>query len=471
MTAKRWSVKLLCLAVCAATLLAAPACAAGPPAEPGPFRPPDLVELVTLDPTIHLDIRYATRQNLTGRAVYQEARAFLERPAAEALVRVNRALAAEGFGLLVFDGYRPWSVTKLFWDVVPPEKHAFVADPAKGSRHNRGTAVDLSLYDRTSGREVEMPSAYDELSERAYPTYAGGSEAARARRETLRAAMESAGFFVHPYEWWHYDWKDWRAYPILDVAFRDVRPSAGPAPLDLTTVRIVDLTWAFDERTLYWPNAPSGFELKRLSWGVTPAGFFYAANAFCAPEHGGTHLDAPIHFAAGGHTTDEVPVAQLIAPAVVIDASAQVAGDTDYRLAVNDVKAWETAHGTIPAGAIVLLRTGWGARWPDRKRVFDDDTPGRTTALHFPSYGKDAVRFLVDERRIGALGVDTPSIDYGPSKDFPVHQIVAAANVPGLENVARLEEVPATGAWVVALPMKIAGGSGGPLRTVALIER
>src|SRR5262249_36444298 len=193
--------------------------------------------------------------------------------------------------------------------------------------------------------------------------------------------------------------------------------------------------------------------------------------AFGARERGGTPRAAPSRFGAGGHRAAGVPVAQLIAPAGVTAASAQVAGDTDYRLAVKDVKAWETAHGTIPAGAIVLLRTGWGARWPDRKRVFGDDTPGRTTALHFPSYGKDAVRFLVDERRIGALGVDTPSIDYGPSKDFPVHQVVAAANVPGLENVARLEEVPATGAWVVALPMKIAGGSGGPLRAVALIER
>ena len=443
----------------------------GPPVEPGPFRPVDLVELVTLDPGIHLDIRYAGKRNLAGRAVYKEARAFLQRPAAEALVRVQRALAEQGVGLLVLDGYRPWRVTRVFWELTPPEKRAYVADPAKGSRHNRGAAVDVTLYDRATGREIEMPSAYDEMSEHSYVTYAGGSEEARWWRDLLRGAMEAEGFFVHPYEWWHFDWKDWRAYPILDVPFRDVRPSAARTPPDLATARIVDLTWPFDTETLYWPNAPSGFELRQLAHGRSPAGFFYAANAFCAPEHGGTHLDAPIHFADGHRTVDTIPVGQLVAPAVVLDVSAQVARDRDYRLGAGDVKRWEASHGTIPTGAIVLLRTGWDARWPDRKRVFGDDTPGKTTALHFPSYGKDAAHLLVDERRVRALGVDTPSIDYGPSQDFPVHQVVAAADVPGLENVAHLEELPETGAWVVALPMKIGGGSGGPLRIVALLDR
>ena len=193
-----------------------------PPKETGPFRAPDLVELVTLDPTIKLDIRYATPNTLAGRAVYTEARAFLQRPAADALVRVHRALAARGFGLLVFDGYRPWRVTKLFWDVTPPEKHEFVADPAKGSKHNRGCAVDLSMYDVKSGREVEMPSVYDEMSPRAYPTYEGGTAEARARRDILRAAMEKEGFTVEPNEWWHFNYKDWTQYPILDVAFGDI---------------------------------------------------------------------------------------------------------------------------------------------------------------------------------------------------------------------------------------------------------
>jgi zinc D-Ala-D-Ala dipeptidase len=198
-----------------------------PPQEPGPFRPADLVELVTLDRTIRLDIRYATPNNLAGRAVYDQPRAFLQRPAAEGLVRVHRALAPHGYGLLVFDGYRPWRVTKLFWDVTPVEKREFVADPAKGSKHNRGCAVDLSMFALDSGREVEMPSAYDEMSPRAYPTYEGGAAAARERRDLLRAAMEKEGFTVEPNEWWHFNYKDWTQYPILDVPFSALPPSAG----------------------------------------------------------------------------------------------------------------------------------------------------------------------------------------------------------------------------------------------------
>jgi len=197
-----------------------------PPVETGK-RAPDLVEIVTLDPGLHLDIRYATAHNFVGRPVYKEARAFLQRPAAEALVRAHRALAAEGYGIVVFDGYRPWSVTKLFWDVTPEDKKEFVADPSQGSRHNRGCAVDLSLYDLATGREVEMPSGYDEMTERAYPDYAGGPAEARARRALLRAAMEAQGFTVYSSEWWHYDYKDWAQYPILDVPFsRLARPRA-----------------------------------------------------------------------------------------------------------------------------------------------------------------------------------------------------------------------------------------------------
>jgi D-alanyl-D-alanine dipeptidase len=193
-----------------------------PPKEPGPFRASDLVELTKLDSTIKLDIRYATPDNLAGRAVYSEARAFLQRPAAEALVRAHRALHDRGFGLLVFDGYRPWRVTKLFWDVTPPDKREFVADPAKGSKHNRGCAVDLSMYDLATGREIEMPSAYDEMSPRAYPTYEGGPAESRARRDLLRAAMEREGFTVEPNEWWHFNYKDWTQYPILDLAFSEI---------------------------------------------------------------------------------------------------------------------------------------------------------------------------------------------------------------------------------------------------------
>jgi D-alanyl-D-alanine dipeptidase len=190
-----------------------------PPVETGPFREADLVELATLDPTIKLDVRYATANNLAGRAVYSEARAFLQRPAAEALLRAHKALNAHGYGVLVFDGYRPWRVTKLFWDVTPPAKREFVADPSKGSKHNRGCAVDLSLYYLATGREVPMPSAYDEMSPRAYPDYAEGPEPARAARDLLRAAMEREGFTVEPNEWWHFNYKDWKAYPILDIPF------------------------------------------------------------------------------------------------------------------------------------------------------------------------------------------------------------------------------------------------------------
>jgi kynurenine formamidase len=241
--------------------------------------------------------------------------------------------------------------------------------------------------------------------------------------------------------------------------------------IELATAEAIDLTYAFDDKTLYWPNSPSAFELKTLSYGPTPGGYFYSSYAYSAPKHGGTHLDAPIHFSAHGRTADEIPVRQLIAPAAVIDVSTKTTSNADYRLTADDVRAWESQHGTIAPGTIVLLHTGWGSRYGDRKLYFGDDTPGATDKLHFPSYGEDAARLLVTERRAGAIGVDTASIDYGQSKDFIVHQIANGANVPGLENIAHLERVPARGAWVVALPMKIGKGSGGPLRAVALLPR
>jgi kynurenine formamidase len=233
-----------------------------------------------------------------------------------------------------------------------------------------------------------------------------------------------------------------------------VAPAAA-APLDLAGFDVVDLTHAFDEHTIYWPTSPSTYELTRLAYGRTEAGWFYAANSFCTPEHGGTHVDAPIHFGEGRRTVDEIPLAQLMAPAVVIDVSARAAGDPDYRLSRADVEAWEAEHGEVDRRAIVLLRTGWGERWPDRKRYLGDDTPGDASGLHFPSYGEDAARLLVEEREVGALGVDTASIDPGNSRDFPVHRLAAAREVPGLENVAHLDGLPARGAFVIALPMKI----------------
>ena len=256
------------------------------------------------------------------------------------------------------------------------------------------------------------------------------------------------------------------------AAFAAAAPGARSprvATPDLRTARVVDLTHSFDSDTLYWPTSPTKFELTTLSSGVTEGGWFYSANSFSAPEHGGTHLDAPIHFGQGQRTADQVPVRQLVAPAVVIDVALAAAADPDYRLTVADVRGWEKRHGTIPGGAIVALRTGWSKRWPDRKSYFGDDTPGDASKLHFPSYGAEAAGLLVRERKVGALGVDTASIDYGPAMTFPVHRLAAAANVPGLENLTDLESVPESGAWIVALPMKIAGGSGGPLRAIALI--
>jgi D-alanyl-D-alanine dipeptidase len=204
-------------------IVASSARAEGPPVEAGPFRPGDLVELVSLDPSIHLDIRYATKDNLVGRPLYDEARAFLQRPAAEALVRVNRALRAKGYALLIFDGYRPWSVTRQLWDATPAAKKVFVANPAEGSKHNRGCAVDLSLVDLATGKEVVMPSGYDETTSRAYVTYDGAPKAARERRDLLRRAMEKEGFFVYPFEWWHFDYKDWKKYPILNKTFEELK--------------------------------------------------------------------------------------------------------------------------------------------------------------------------------------------------------------------------------------------------------
>lgn len=241
--------------------------------------------------------------------------------------------------------------------------------------------------------------------------------------------------------------------------------------LDLNQFDLVDLTHTFDASTLYWPNAPGGFDWKSLFAGKTEAGYYYSAGSFCAPEHGGTHLDAPVHFASGQLAADAIPLSSLIASAVVLDVTAKAASDVDYRLTVADVEAFEKEHGAIPAGSIVLLRTGWSSRWPNRKAVFGDDKPGETKNLHFPSYAADAARLLIEQRKVVAIGVDTPSIDYGPSQDFPVHQIAGGHGVPGLENVANLEKLPVTGATIIALPVKIGGGTGAPARVVALVPR
>jgi len=248
-----------------------------------------------------------------------------------------------------------------------------------------------------------------------------------------------------------------------------VATSVQAGPLDLGGHEIVDLSHGYGPETLYWPTAPSGFELESLADGLTAGGYYYAANRFRTPEHGGTHVDAPRHFALARNTVDQIPLSRLIGQGVVIDISARAAGDPDTLLGVADVAAFEKQHGRIPKGSIVLLRTGWSGRWPDAKRYLGDDTPGDASNLHFPSFGPEAVALLLLERGVTAIGVDTASIDGGRSSDFPVHRIAAGANAPGLENLTNLDRLPPVGATVVALPMKIEGGSGAPVRVIAIL--
>jgi kynurenine formamidase len=261
-----------------------------------------------------------------------------------------------------------------------------------------------------------------------------------------------------------------RTTVLLTIALTwGVAAARAQSSIDLKTARLVDLTHPFDGLTLYWPTSPSAFELTTLASGTTPGGYFYSSYKLCTPEHGGTHLDAPVHFSKAGRSTADLPLAQLMAPAVVIDVTRQAAADAAYRVTRGDIEAFEGAHGRIAPGTIVLVRTGWSRFWPDRKRYLGDDTPGDASKLRFPGYGEDAARLLVDERHVAVLGIDTASIDYGPSTDFRAHRIGAAANVVNLENLAALDDLPPTGATVIALPMKIAGGSGGPVRVVALL--
>ena len=241
--------------------------------------------------------------------------------------------------------------------------------------------------------------------------------------------------------------------------------------IDLSNHDFIDLSYAYNKDTIYWPTAPSKFSLKQLAHGQTEAGYFFAANTFATPEHGGTHIDAPIHFHAMGRTVDQIPLEQLFLPGVLIDISDKTLRDRNYRLTREDVLLFEATHGQIAVGTAVLLRTGWGKFWPDVKAYLGDDTPGDDNNLMFPSFGESAVRLLVEERKVALIGLDAASIDYGPSKDFIVHRIVAEHNVPGIENLANLDKLPATGFMLVALPVKIGGGSGGPVRAVALVQK
>ena len=233
---------------------------------------------------------------------------------------------------------------------------------------------------------------------------------------------------------------------------------------------IVDLSHSYGDDTIFWPTAER-FKMTVVNDGVTPAGFYYAANNFSTAEHGGTHIDAPSHFAKGRHAVDEIPLANLIGPAVVVDVTEASSKNADYLVSAADFEKFESAHGRIPDGAILLIRTGFSSRWPDAARYLGTAERGEAAVakLHFPGVDPEATKWLLANRKIHALGIDTASIDYGQSKNYETHQLLYEANVPGLENLDALDKLPATGAFIIALPMKIKGGSGAPLRAVAIV--
>ena len=258
-----------------------------------------------------------------------------------------------------------------------------------------------------------------------------------------------------------------RAFSILGFAgFALFAPTAFGQQLG----QIIDLTHAFDSETIFWPTE-EGFVLEKGIEGVAEQGYYYAAHRFRTAEHGGTHIDAPIHFHAERWTVDEIPLDRLVGSAVLVDVSDRCAKDPDHRASVADFEAWENQHGRIPSASIVLIRTGFGRFWPDRKAYLGTDERGASAVekLHFPGLHPDAARWLIAERQIRAVGLDTASIDHGPSKQFETHRALFEASVPAFENLAGLDELPPTGFTVVALPIKIRGGSGGPLRAIAIL--
>ena len=232
----------------------------------------------------------------------------------------------------------------------------------------------------------------------------------------------------------------------------------------------MDLSHAYDAQAIFWPTAEP-FRLQKDADGVTPAGYYYAANSFFTSEHGGTHLDAPVHFAEGRQSVDEIPIERLMGPAVVVDVSEQSGADADYQITVDDLVRAEREHGRIPNDAILLFRTGFSTRWPDAARYLGtaERGPQAVASLHFPGLHPDAARWIVENRPVRAVGIDTASIDYGQSTLFESHRALYAVNLPAFENLTALDQLPPRGAYVVALPMKIAGGTGAPLRAVAII--
>ena len=256
---------------------------------------------------------------------------------------------------------------------------------------------------------------------------------------------------------------------VLAAACSQQAPAPPPQPWP--GGKVVDLSHTYDQTTIFWPTVEP-FKLEKVNDGVTPAGYYYAANNFRMAEHGGTHIDAPVHFAKGRHAVDQVPLDQLIGDAAVVDVTAKCDANADYLVTQNDLEDWEKSHGQIPAGAILLIRTGFSKRWPDAARYLGTAERGEKAVpkLHFPGVDPAAAKWIASSRSIRALGIDTASIDYGQSKDYQTHQILYERDIPGFENLTNLDQLPATGAHIVALPMKIGGGSGAPLRAIAVVK-
>lgn len=258
---------------------------------------------------------------------------------------------------------------------------------------------------------------------------------------------------------------------VLSACSRPAPPAASaPAPAAFPAGELVDLSHTYDKTTIFWPTA-APFTLETVSAGMTPGGYYYAANNFTTSEHGGTHLDSPIHFAEGKSTVDRIPLNRLVGPAVVIDVTAASDANPDYLITTADIERAEKEDGPIPADAIVLLRTGFSRRWPDAAKYLGTAERGEAAVarLHFPGLHPDAAKWLVANRRIRAIGIDTASIDYGQSTQYESHRALFANEIPAFENLAALERLPKRGAMVIALPMKIGGGSGAPLRAIAIL--
>jgi kynurenine formamidase len=259
---------------------------------------------------------------------------------------------------------------------------------------------------------------------------------------------------------------------VVAIAFMAVACASGPTQSTWPAGDIVDLSHAYDARAIFWPTAEP-FRLEKVADGITSGGYYYAANNFFTSEHGGTHIDAPVHFAEGHQSVDQIPLTRLMGNAFVVDVTRQAEDNADYQVSQDDLIAWERENGSLPAGAIVLLRTGFSSRWPDAARYLG--TPergeGAVAKLHFPGVDPDLTRWLLRNRSIKAIGIDTASIDYGQSKLFESHRLLYAEDIPAFENLTGLERLPPRGALVIALPMKITGGSGAPLRAVAILPR